>query len=69
MKKPLSRKTHPIPLAIETLVEKEPPVSMIHCIICGSDTHTGSIENMCWVCRRLKISAWREIEQQIPVQE
>ena len=26
-------------------------------------------EPLCWVCRRLKISAWREIEQQMPMQE
>ena len=24
-------------------------------------------DQLCWVCRRLKISAWREIEQQMPV--
>jgi hypothetical protein len=24
---------------------------------------------LCWVCRRLKISAWREIEQSMPIQE
>jgi hypothetical protein len=24
---------------------------------------------LCWVCRRLKISAWREIEQQVPLSE
>ena len=26
-------------------------------------------EQLCWVCRRLKISAWREIEQQAPMSE
>jgi hypothetical protein len=26
-------------------------------------------EPLCWVCRRLKISAWREIDQQMPAQE
>jgi len=40
------------------------------CSVCGGET-TGLAagERLCWVCRRLKISAWREIEQQMPVQE
>jgi hypothetical protein len=42
---------------------------MIRCTICGSDTQAGSAEQMCWVCRRLKISAWRDVEQQMPAQE
>jgi hypothetical protein len=39
------------------------------CSVCGADTATGVSEPLCWVCRRLKISAWREIEQQMPAQE
>jgi hypothetical protein len=39
------------------------------CMVCGADTQTAGDEPLCWVCRRLKISAWREIEQQMPVQE
>ncbi len=39
------------------------------CTVCGSETSGVSAEPLCWVCRRLKISAWREIEQQIPAQE
>jgi len=42
---------------------------MIACVICGSDTQSSSPEEMCWVCRRLKISAWRDVEQQMPAQE
>jgi hypothetical protein len=41
----------------------------VKCSVCGSETTNGSAEPLCWVCRRLKISAWREIEQQMPVQE
>lgn len=41
----------------------------VKCVVCGSETSTASAESLCWVCRRLKISAWREIEQQIPMQE
>jgi hypothetical protein len=39
------------------------------CSVCGADTTIVGSEPLCWVCRRLKISAWREIEQQMPVQE
>ena len=39
------------------------------CSVCGGETSTSGADALCWVCRRLKISAWREIEQQIPAQE
>jgi hypothetical protein len=39
------------------------------CVVCGSETAPGSAEPLCWVCRRLKISAWRDVEQQMPAQE
>jgi hypothetical protein len=39
------------------------------CSVCGAETSGVGTEPLCWVCRRLKISAWREIEQQMPVQE
>jgi hypothetical protein len=39
------------------------------CTVCGAVCAPNSTEGLCWVCRRLKISAWREIEQQIPLQE
>ena len=45
------------------------------CVVCGSVSTPqvipgGKVENddLCWVCRRLKISAWREAEQ-VSVQE
>lgn len=38
------------------------------CVVCGGEA-TGLPDELCWVCRRLKISAWREIEQQMPAQE
>lgn len=41
----------------------------LKCIVCGSETASGSAEPLCWVCRRLKISAWRDVEQQMPAQE
>ena len=39
------------------------------CRVCGADGATEQSEMLCWVCRRLKISAWREIEQQVPMSE
>jgi hypothetical protein len=46
------------------------------CIVCGGSTTplTGpqgtEEEDLCWVCRRLKISAWREMaDQQASAQE
>jgi len=39
------------------------------CSVCNAETMSAGDEPLCWVCRRLKISAWREIEQQIPMQE
>jgi hypothetical protein len=39
------------------------------CIVCGGETTAGAAEQLCWVCRRLKISAWRDVESQIPAQE
>jgi len=39
------------------------------CSVCGAETASVGDEPLCWVCRRLKISAWKEIEQQMPAQE
>jgi len=47
----------------------EHPKPLAKCIICEAESAPNSTENLCWVCRRLKISAWREAEQQINVQE
>jgi hypothetical protein len=38
------------------------------CTVCGAVCAPNSTEGLCWVCRRLKISAWRDSDQQI-VQE
>lgn len=44
------------------------------CAVCGSPCTplTGpqtEPEDLCWVCRRLKISAWRDSDQQMSAQE
>ncbi len=31
-----------------------------NCVVCGSEVAPFSDENLCWVCRRLKVSAWGE---------
>jgi hypothetical protein len=43
--------------------------SMPKCTVCGAEVTEGASDQLCWVCRRLKISAWHDIEQQIPAQE
>jgi len=42
---------------------------VVRCKVCGTDTPAESIDQLCWVCRRLKISAWREVENQMPAQD
>jgi hypothetical protein len=39
------------------------------CSVCSAEATVAGGETLCWVCRRLKISAWREIEQPMPMQE
>jgi hypothetical protein len=41
----------------------------VKCMVCAAETPAGAAEPLCWVCRRLKISAWRDVEQQMPAQE
>jgi len=51
----------------ELAAEKAP--ASVRCSVCGADARPDANEQLCWVCRRLKISAWRDVEQQAPVQE
>jgi hypothetical protein len=50
---------------MDTVVRQE------KCTVCGSEcAASANPENqLCWVCRRLKISAWRDSDQQLPAQE
>lgn len=60
------------PEVLEQVQRSMPPEkwkASTKCIVCGADTATSGSEQLCWVCRRLKISAWRDIEQQMPAQE
>ncbi|MCC7153442.1 MAG: hypothetical protein IT161_02640 [Bryobacterales bacterium] len=39
------------------------------CVVCGDPVAQLSTEELCWVCRRLKISAWREVDNQLSAPE
>ena len=39
------------------------------CGVCGDECAPNSTEGLCWVCRRLKLSAWRDTDTQMPAQE
>jgi len=39
------------------------------CTVCGAECSPTSTEQLCWVCRRLKISAWQEGDQPMAAQE
>jgi len=51
--------------AIESDRMKKPA----RCNVCGEDCAPNSNEGLCWVCRRLKLSAWRDTDAQLPAQE
>ena len=40
-----------------------------NCKVCGFEVAPNSAEGLCWVCRRLKITAWRDSDHQMPAQE
>lgn len=41
----------------------------VRCTVCASECAPNSAEGLCWVCRRLKLSAWRDSDSQMPAQE
>ena len=54
--------------AKQTLFEPRPQKTY-KCRVCGSGGATEQSESLCWVCRRLKISAWRDNDAQLTAQE
>jgi hypothetical protein len=50
-------------------LQSDRPAATARCTICASDAAPNSTESLCWVCRRLKISAWRDSDQQVTAQE
>lgn len=71
----------PVPAPLENVVDQEilrqakealqqdRPRVLTICVICGGEAAPNSTEKLCWVCRRLKISAWRDSDQQMAAQE
>jgi hypothetical protein len=55
----------PLPRATRAKAAKKPA----KCVVCGAEVAPFSTEELCWVCRRLKISAWRDVEGQTAIQE
>jgi hypothetical protein len=49
-------------------LEAERPRTATRCVICGAEAAPTSNEDLCWVCRRLKISAWRDSDPQMMAQ-
>ncbi len=39
------------------------------CAVCGGESTPNATEDLCWVCRRLKLSAWRDTDSQMSAQE
>jgi hypothetical protein len=74
----MRRKPQPKPetlVPVEILEQAKRSIAPEHgapagkCSVCGGEVTLPSSEPLCWVCRRLKISAWRENDQQMPAQE
>jgi len=72
-RKPLPKPEPVIPA--EILEQAKRSISMdrlkktTKCSVCGAESSGTGDEPLCWVCRRLKVSAWKEIEQSMPAQE
>jgi hypothetical protein len=73
-RKPLAKPAEPVvsPEILEQAkraISQDKAKSVSKCTVCGAAITEGASEQLCWVCRRLKTSAWHDIEQQMPAQE
>lgn len=59
----------PAPKVESVTVVTGPARATGKCVVCGSEVAPFSDEDLCWVCRRLKISAWRDSGDQPSAQE
>jgi hypothetical protein len=50
------------------LADEAPPRPQ-KCRVCNNPVAANSREGLCWVCRRLKISAWADADNQAPMQD
>ena len=68
----MKRKTSPVEPVIDKALLEQAKRSVMadqlkrvdKCTVCGAECAPNSAEGLCWVCRRLKISAWRDSDQQ-----
>lgn len=64
-------------MAKKSIEMEKPQSSSKPCAVCGAPAtpvfgapgQQAEDEDLCWVCRRLKISAWRDSDQQMAAQE
>jgi hypothetical protein len=73
-RKPLAKPAEPVvsPEILEQAkraISPDKAKSVSKCTVCGAAITEAAAEQLCWVCRRLKTSAWHDIEQQMPAQE
>jgi hypothetical protein len=70
----MKRKALPIPEPVidqklleeaKRAIQADQMKGLAKCSVCGAACAPNSVEALCWVCRRLKISAWRDSDQQI----
>ena len=61
----VGKKPQESPVPMPAKVAKVAP----KCPICGSPSSNNDADGLCWVCRRLKTSAWKDSDHQLPVQE
>jgi hypothetical protein len=52
-----------------SVLEDLAPKKSSKCVVCAEECAPNSAEGLCWVCRRLKFSAWRDSDTQMPAQE
>jgi len=76
MKRKLTPKPEPTETVAPEILESakryvaiDAPKVLLKCSVCKGDAAVMGEEQLCWICRRLKISAWRDVESQIPMQE
>jgi hypothetical protein len=50
-------------------IEAERVKKPAQCVVCGGECTANASEGLCWVCRRLKLSAWRDNDTQMSAQE
>jgi len=73
---PVNETTSEVPVVPEALLEQAKraiEADRFHksaaCVVCSSECPANAAEGLCWVCRRLKMSAWRDSDSQMPAQE